>query len=70
MPGVFAVASGGIHVLAHAGPGGDFSATIPLLQFGGGTHGQPPGCSAAGAAANRWHSKPAVKCLGTPAAQI
>jgi ribulose-bisphosphate carboxylase large chain len=51
MPGVFAVASGGIHVWhmpALVAIFGDDS----VLQFGGGTHGHPWG-SAAGAAANR-----------------
>ena len=50
MPGVFAVASGGIHVWhmpALLAIFGDDS----CLQFGGGTHGHPWG-SAAGAAAN------------------
>ena len=51
MPGVFAVASGGIHVWhmpALVAIFGDDS----VLQFGGGTHGHPWG-SAAGSAANR-----------------
>ena len=59
MPGVFAVASGGIHVWhmpALVAIFGDDS----VLQFGGGTHGHPWG-SAAGAAANRVALEACVK---------
>jgi ribulose-bisphosphate carboxylase large chain len=59
MPGVFAVASGGIHVWhmpALLAIFGDDS----CLQFGGGTHGHPWG-SAAGAAANRVALEACVK---------
>lgn len=59
MPGVFAVASGGIHVWhmpALLAIFGDDS----VLQFGGGTQGHPWG-NAAGAAANRVALEACVK---------
>jgi ribulose-bisphosphate carboxylase large chain len=59
MPGVFAVASGGIHVWhmpALVTIFGDDS----VLQFGGGTQGHPWG-NAAGAAANRVALEACVK---------
>ena len=59
MPGVFAVASGGIHVWhmpALVTIFGDDS----VLQFGGGTQGHPWG-NAAGAAANRVALEASVK---------
>lgn len=59
MPGVFAVASGGIHVWhmpALVNIFGDDS----VLQFGGGTQGHPGG-NAAGAAANRVALEACVK---------
>jgi ribulose-bisphosphate carboxylase large chain len=60
MPGVFAVASGGIHVW-HMPSLVTIFGDDSVLQFGGGTQGHPWG-NAAGAAANR----PVPRPTGSP----
>jgi ribulose-bisphosphate carboxylase large chain len=59
MPGVFAVASGGISCLAYACTC-EYLGDDSVLQFGGGTQGHPGG-NAAGAAANRVALEACVK---------
>jgi ribulose-bisphosphate carboxylase large chain len=59
MPGVFAVASGGIHVW-HMPQLVSIFGDDSVLQFGGGTQGHPGG-NAAGAAANRVALEACVK---------